>query len=76
MSLVDKQYNQAVNKLSGTDRVEKTISLFGSICEMLTLQLRRQSPNISERELRKAVAKKLYCSNSDTHSLIEKMDIV
>ena len=39
MSLVEEKYNEALDRMTGRQRVERTLSLFGSICEMLTLQI-------------------------------------
>jgi hypothetical protein len=59
MSLVEEKYNQALDRMTGRQRVERTLSLFGSICEMLTLQVSREFANLSDPETRRKVAEQL-----------------
>jgi len=70
MSLVESRYNEVLDRMSGRERVERTASLFGSLCSMLTLQIRRENPEISERLLRLKVAERLYLSDQNTQNLL------
>lgn len=76
MSLVEKKYNQALDNMTGRERLERTLSLFGSICQMLTLQVAREFSNLNERELRKKVAERLYLSDKGAQELLKKVRIV
>ena len=76
MSLVELKYNEALDRMSGKERVERTLSLFGSICEMLTLQVSKEFSNLNERELRKKVAERLYLSDKATLALLERVKVV
>jgi len=48
MSLVEQKYNEALDRMSGRQRVERAPSLFASICEMLTLQIAREFGDLTE----------------------------
>lgn len=73
MSLVEQKYNESLDNMTGRERVERTLSLFGSICEMLTLQISREFSNLSERELREKVAERLYLSDRGVQELLKKV---
>ncbi|MCX6115114.1 MAG: hypothetical protein NTV65_07870 [Proteobacteria bacterium] len=76
MSLVEQKYNEALDKMSGRDRVERTLSLFGSICEMLTLQVSKEFSELTERELRKKVAERLYLSDKGAQELLKRVRVI
>jgi hypothetical protein len=76
MSLVEEKYNQALDRMTGQQRVERTLSLFGSICEMLKLQVSREFHNLSDRETRIKVAEQLYLSDKGAQELLKKARIV
>jgi len=73
MSLVEQKYNEALDQMSGRERVERTLSLFGSICEMLTLQVSREFGQLSDRGKRKKVAERLYLSDKGAQELLKKV---
>ena len=73
MSLVEQKYNEALDQMSGRERVERTLSLFGSICEMLTLQISREFGQLSDRAKRKKVAERLYLSDKGAQALLKKV---
>ncbi|MEI6517994.1 MAG: hypothetical protein WCN89_04805 [bacterium] len=76
MSLVEQKYNEALDKMSGRERVERTLSLFGSICEMLTLQVSKEFSELTERELRKKVAERLYLSDKGAQELLKRVRVI
>ena len=76
MSLVELKYNEALDKMSGRERVERTLSLFGSICEMLTLQVSKEFSELTERELRKKVAERLYLSDKGAQELLKRVRVI
>lgn len=73
MSLVEQKYNEALDRMTGRQRVERSLSLFGSICEMLTLQVSREFGHLSDRAKRKMVAEKLYLSDKGAQELLKKV---
>lgn len=73
MSLVESRYNEALNRMTGQQRVERTVSLFRSICEMLELQISREFKNLSDQELRIKVAEQLYLSDRGAQNLLKKL---
>ena len=75
MSLVERKYNEALDRMSGRQRVERAVSLFGSVCEMLTLQVSREFGHLNEREIRKRVAERLYLSDRGVQALLERVRV-
>jgi hypothetical protein len=73
MSLVEEKYNEALDRMTGRQRVERTFSLFGSICEMLTLQISREFTNLSDHEKRRKVAEQLYLTDKGALELLKKV---
>ena len=75
MSLVDQKYNEALDQMTGKQRIERTFSLFGSICEMLVLQVSREFGKLDEREIRKKVAERLYLSDKGVQELLKRVRV-
>ena len=73
MSLVEEKYNESLDRMTGQERVQRTLSLFNSICEMLALQISKEFPNLSERETRRKVSERLYLSDDDAQQLLKKL---
>jgi hypothetical protein len=75
MSLIEQKYNEALDRMTGRERVERTFSLFGSMCEMLTLQISREFSNLSDRETRRKVAERLYLLDKGTQELLKRVSV-
>ena len=75
MSLIEQKYNEALDQMTGRQRVERTFSLFGSICEMLTLQVKREFGELDERAIRRKVAERLYLSDKGALELLKKVRV-
>ena len=75
MSLVDQKYNEALDNMTGQERVERTFSLFGSICEMLALQVSKEFSALGERELKRKVAERLYLSDKGAQALLKRVRV-
>lgn len=73
MSLVEEKYNEAIDRMSGRQRVERTLSLYDSICDMLRLQVTREFGQLSEKTRRKKVAERLYLSDKGAQELLKKV---
>lgn len=73
MSLVEEKYNEALDRMTGRQRVERTLSLFESICEMLRLQISREFGQLSQRAMRKKISERLYLSDRGAQELLKKV---
>lgn len=73
MNLIEQLYTQNLNSMTGMQKVERTLSLFGTICEMLTFQIKKEFPNDTDREIRKRVAKRLYMSDPKIQELLNRI---
>jgi hypothetical protein len=60
MSLVDEAYFRAWGKVGGVGRLRRTFSLFLNIRDMYELQIKRQKPDLSDREVKRHTAKRMY----------------
>ena len=74
MSLVEQKYNEALDKMTGQQRVERLVSLFETICEMLSLEVTRQYGQLNDSERRKKIAQRLYLSDKVTQDLLERIE--
>lgn len=72
MSLVENLYNDKLDRMTGRERVERTAALFSSMCEMLALQIDRESPNLPRKEKKIKLAEILYLSDPMTQMLIKR----
>lgn len=68
---VEQRYRLAMSALSGRERLERTFALFDDVHAMLCCQLRQQHPELQERELWRAVAKRLYLTDSRAQALLK-----
>jgi hypothetical protein len=76
MTLIEQKYNEALDRMNGRERVERTLSLFSSICEMLWLQVSKEFSGLNQREIRKIVAQRLYLSDNATQDLLNRVRTV
>lgn len=72
MSIIEIKYRESLRKMSGIEKVERTLTLFNSIKEMIQLKIINESGNLNSRQLQKKVAKKLYVSDEEIQKLINK----
>ena len=72
MSLVEKAYNKALDEMSGMERLQRTLSLFSFVYEMLEHQISAECPDIDEWELKCRIAERLYMSDPAALRLIDK----
>jgi CMP-2-keto-3-deoxyoctulosonic acid synthetase len=67
------EYLRAVRQMSGTERLRNMTTLSEAIWQMIAIKLQTRHPNLSERELRRKVAEKLYQSDLRTLTLLRKV---
>jgi hypothetical protein len=67
------EYLSAVRRMSGVERLQNMTALSEAIWQMLFLKFQERYPEMSERELRRKVAQKLYQSDPQTLTLLQKI---
>jgi hypothetical protein len=72
-SVVEDAYFQFWGKAGGVARLRRACSLFSNMREMLELQVRRDKPGLSDHELTRQLAKRLYFSDERAQSLLDQM---
>ena len=72
-TLVDRLYYERVFKMSGTERVVRSCSLFDFAKRMLAHQIFLKNPDLSEREIRIRVAERMYCAEPEVLKLLDRM---
>jgi len=72
-SLVDRTYEEAMARLGGTGRVQRTFSLYESFARMLRHQIAQRNPELSEREIRIKAAEHMYQSDPQTLELLKRV---
>lgn len=73
MSLIETKYNEAIDRMSGKERVERTLSLYNSIYEIVAFQIEKEFPALSERELKRKIAERMYLSDRATQELLRRI---
>jgi hypothetical protein len=66
------EYLRAVRQMSGAERLRNMTTLSEAIWQMIAIKLQTRHPNLSERELRRKVAEKLYQSDFSTLALLKE----
>jgi hypothetical protein len=74
MSLVEEAYFQAWGKVGGVGRLRRTFSLFANLRDMYELQVKREKPGLSDRELKRQIAKRMYISDDPAQGLLDRME--
>jgi hypothetical protein len=72
MSLVEKKFNEAMNNLTGQERVRRTVSFYHEWHQILTNKYRRLYPDLPPREIQIKVAQQFYLLEKPTLRLLEK----
>jgi hypothetical protein len=67
---VEEIYREYIRSMSGTERGYRAFVLFQSFYEMLAYRIKKEQPEIGERALRIALAKRLYGNDPRTMELI------
>jgi hypothetical protein len=67
---VEEIYREHIRSMTGTERGYQAFVLFQSFYEMLAYRIKKEQPEISERALRIALAKRLYGTDPRTMELI------
>ena len=74
MSLVDREYNLALDRMSGAERLARTRSLYTSAREMIALQVFREEPELSSQLAQIRIARRMYSSDLKTQQLLDKIE--
>jgi hypothetical protein len=69
---LSSEYLLAVQKMTGQERLRNMAALSEAVWQMLFLKFQARHPELSERELRRKVAQKLYQNSPHTLALLEK----
>lgn len=72
MSLVDTTYCATWADKSPLERVERTCALFSEIQKMVEYRINLEFGPLSPMEMKRKIAQKLYLTDSQILSLIEK----
>jgi hypothetical protein len=73
MSLVEEAYFRAWGKVGGVGRLRRTFSLFVNVRDMYELQIKREKPGLSDREVKWHTAKRMYISDDAAQGLLDHM---
>ena len=72
-SYVQRMYDQALDRMGPQRRVQKSFSMHMEVSQMIAFSIRSSDPEISERELKRRVAMRMYLSDDRTQVLLEKL---
>ena len=66
------EYLRTVRQMSGSERLRNMTTLSEAIWQMIAIKLQTRHPDLSEKELRRKVAEKLYQSDPRTLTLLQE----
>lgn len=72
MTFVEERYNQAINQMTGIERLQRVAELHSGIYQMTRFQLQKQYPEIDERQLQMRVAERIYFAEPAVVALLGK----
>ena len=73
MSKIEKIYREGIAAMTPQERVMRSLSLYNQVHEMLRVQILKESPDLSPRELRLRVAQRMYLTDSKTQALLKRL---
>jgi hypothetical protein len=71
LTAIEEVYFQMWGKAGGSARVCRAFSMFDFMRQMLTLQVKKRMPLLSPGELIVQTAKRMYCSDATSQSLLD-----
>ena len=72
MNIVDQAYWKQVASLSGQQRIASSLALFDCVNVMIANKIRRKQPGITDRQLKREIAKQLYRGDPKIQVLLNK----
>ena len=72
-SLVERMYNDELDRLGPSGRLKKGLRMCAEVRGMVSFQIRQALPEISERELRRQLAMRMYLSDEGVQELLRRL---
>jgi len=71
---VEAEYDRYWREVGGMARVQRTASLYETFRQMLEFQVRKNNPDLTDREVTIQAARRMYLSNEATQRLLDQME--
>ncbi len=71
-NIVEQGYWKQVASLSGQQRIARSLALFDCVNAMIAYKIRRRQPGITDRHLKREIAKQLYRCDPKIQVLLNK----
>jgi hypothetical protein len=71
---IEKKYWELVRAMSPAEKYRKTLSLNASVRAMVEFQIREKRPDISDRDMQFAVARRRYWSEPKVLQMLDEME--
>ncbi len=71
---VEAEYDRYWREVGGMARVRRTVSLYESIRAMVEFQVRKQNPELTDRQVTIQPTRRMYLSDEATQRLIDQME--
>ncbi|MGP0068329.1 MAG: nucleotidyl transferase AbiEii/AbiGii toxin family protein [Isosphaeraceae bacterium] len=69
---IEDAYFQAWGKIGGAGRLRRTFSLSAEFWGMIEFQIRKEQPGVSDREVKRLTAKRMYLSDDAAQRLLDQ----
>ena len=70
---VEAEYDRYWREVGGMVRVQRTASLYETFRQMLEFQVRKNNPDLTDREVTIQAARRMYLSNEAARRLLDQM---
>ena len=72
MNSVEQKYYQAIQQMSGIEKMKRVFSLYHFAHQMIENQVSKKEPNLSEQEKKIRIAERMYSSDKPAMELLNK----
>jgi hypothetical protein len=76
VTLVDRTYKEAIERMTGTERLRRTLALHSGIREMLIRHERTALPDLTDRQVAVRVARRMYLSDPRVQRMLDRIEAV
>jgi len=75
MNSIEAFYVQKMHELGPKERVRRTFSMYVAAQKMLERRIREEVGDLSDREIKLLVARRMYQNDKITQKLLDKADV-
>jgi hypothetical protein len=71
METLQEYYERRLREMSGTEKTTRSLTFLKMMCETLATQISKAEPNLTDRQVRIKVFRRLYASDKNAQQLLD-----